>query len=69
MSIQSAGEVRISNLRSKSFFAYSPEELDKELNAWLQAHSESNIVSMDTRLNEYRCWVVVLYRDKTAGVI
>jgi len=61
--------VEISNLRSKTFRGQNPEELDQALNQWLQSHSGSIIVSMESHSTDYYCWVVILYRDKSAGVI
>lgn len=69
MAITHTSNVQISNLRSKTFRGQTPDELDQAVNQWLQAHSDSNIVSMDSHNNEYYCWVVILYRDKNAGVI
>jgi hypothetical protein len=63
MSIRSAGEVKISNMRSKTIKADSAEKLDKALNEWLAANSERNIVSLDTHGEQYNCWVVILYRE------
>ncbi len=69
MAITHTSNVQISNMRSKSFRGRTPDELDQALNEWLQAHSDSTIVSMDSHRDEYYCWVVILYRDKNAGVI
>lgn len=69
MAITLHSNVQISNLRSKTFRGQTPDEIDQAMNQWLQSHSDSNIVSMDSHNNEYYCWVVILYRDKTAGVI
>mgnify|MGYP000930296546 CR=1 FL=1 len=63
MSIKSSGSFKISNLRSKTFKASSPQQLDSELNAWFSTNAERDIISMDTHGNEYFCWVVIVYRE------
>lgn len=63
MSIKSVGSFKISNMRSKTFRAPKADELDQELNEWLKANSERDIVSLDMHGNEYFCWVVILYRE------